>query len=120
MQQAILILFQLFQQFLLPSLLSRGMSQHSYSRCWLHLIWATLDRPRTETVETVKEYSSLDFCHPDEPKACGAHRGVNEMRDESVMISRTSHADDPLSVSSIAINVRISKRLFVHCICPSR
>ena|SRR5882762_3059099 len=30
----------------MPSCQKNSMSVHSYSRCWLHLIWTTLDRER--------------------------------------------------------------------------
>ena len=35
------------------------MSTHSYSRCWLHLIWATLNRERSLTKTAAAKLSGF-------------------------------------------------------------
>src|SRR5437773_477991 len=35
------------------------MSLHSYSRCWLHLVWATLKRERLISTEAAKQIAEF-------------------------------------------------------------
>lgn len=37
------------------------MSLHSYTRCWIHLIWATLDRQRILNYEAKKKLSDYFY-----------------------------------------------------------
>jgi REP-associated tyrosine transposase len=60
----------------LPSI---AMSVHSYSRCWIHLIWGTLNREKllnkkaairvshhlTEYADTKDVYMKINFVNPD-------------------------------------------------------
>ena len=58
---------------------TKGMGIHSYSRCWIHLIWGTLKRERiltreaaarvssylSEYAESKKIYMKINFVNPD-------------------------------------------------------
>ena len=59
--------------------LRSAMSVHSYSRCWLHLVWSTLDREKTlnkraapqvtrylsEYAESKGLYIKISYVNPD-------------------------------------------------------
>ena len=57
------------------------MSVHSYSRCWLHLIWATLNRERMLFGEVAMKVSSF-LCQYAESK--GIYMKVNYVNPEHV------------------------------------
>lgn len=54
------------------------MSLHSYSKCWLHIIWATLDRQKSLNTEAVrKQLSSYLFEYSKSKEVYMKHNFVN-------------------------------------------
>lgn len=57
------------------------MSHHSYSRCWLHLIWATLNRERMLTPTAAAKVSSFLSQYAEEN---GIYMKINYVNPEHV------------------------------------